>query len=176
VTVAGGMRECATAIRYSHLVSEVRLGLCRECHQEVYKSDENIVHDSWYWHHAGHTTWLDEHGYTDRQRAKCPECSFEWLEAEYHLASQRADAALLGIRLPSLADDYLQERFCGWVCKDAARRHRRAEAERERRAERRQPPQRRKCKQCEEEFEPKRDDAVYCSGKCRVAAHRAKKR
>jgi len=30
------------------------------------------------------------------------------------------------------------------------------------------------CKHCGETFQPTRDDAKYCSGRCRVAAHRAK--
>jgi hypothetical protein len=35
-------------------------------------------------------------------------------------------------------------------------------------------PQPKTCDRCGEEFTPKRRDARYCSGRCRVAAHRAK--
>ena len=38
------------------------------------------------------------------------------------------------------------------------------------------PPHPRPCGHCAQEFRPKRFDALYCSTRCRVAAHRAKRR
>src|SRR5262245_52620914 len=34
------------------------------------------------------------------------------------------------------------------------------------------PPRRRRCRRCDKLFSPKRHDAVFCSGKCRVAVYR----
>lgn len=34
------------------------------------------------------------------------------------------------------------------------------------------PPRKRRCRRCNELFSPVRHDAVYCSGKCRIAIYR----
>jgi len=64
-------------------------------------------------------------------------------------------------------------KYCSTSCKAAATRRMAAENARRRRSEGRTTDH--TCQHCGASFEPKRADARFCSGRCRVAFHRSQK-
>ena len=60
-------------------------------------------------------------------------------------------------------------------CSEACRHATAMERQRRRRAAAHVEPAGQPCAHCAEPFIPARSDALYCSGACRVAAHRAKR-
>jgi hypothetical protein len=91
---------------------------------------------------------------TPEQRAKQRQCELAW-HARNRIRRRQA------------------QKLEAWKAKAAmTRAERRAARERERYAERVNPPDKLKCCQCRKQFKPKRSDSMYCAAACKQEAYR----